>query len=110
VVEFRHESWWTAEVYKELSQKNISFCGMSHPTLPKDLIVNTSMLYYRFHGEQALYASNYEDQQLEQLATKIRGKDTVKEAYIFFNNDIHTYAAYNALSLKRITEEDPSEQ
>ena len=101
VVEFRHESWWTDEVYKEFSQKNISFCGMSHPTLPKDLIVNTPMLYYRFHGEQALYASNYEDQQLEQLAAKIRGKDIVKEAYIFFNNDIHTYAAYNALSFKR---------
>lgn len=102
VVEFRHESWWREDIFKELSSKNISFCGMNHPSLPKDIIANTSTLYYRFHGDEALYASNYEDKELEQIAEEIKNMNIVEEAYIFFNNDIHTYAAYNSQTLNKI--------
>jgi uncharacterized protein YecE (DUF72 family) len=49
VVEMRHESWWKPDVYAELTKRNISFCGMSHPTLPADVIQNTPTLYYRLH-------------------------------------------------------------
>jgi len=99
VLEFRHSSWWTAEVFNKLSELNISFCGMSHPTLPKDIISNTSTLYYRIHGEEQLYASKYESHQLKALADEIKSRKTLTEAYIFFNNDIHTFAVYNALDL-----------
>lgn len=102
VVEFRHESWWNDQVYQTLASKNISFCGMSHPTLPKDLIVNTPSLYYRMHGEGALYASNYENSQLLTLATEIKSKKLIEEAYIFFNNDINTYAIYNATAMLKM--------
>ena len=39
VIEFRHESWWKEDVYKTLAKHDISFCGMSHPSLPKDIIL-----------------------------------------------------------------------
>ncbi|MDF3076959.1 MAG: hypothetical protein K0S09_848 [Sphingobacteriaceae bacterium] len=96
VVEFRNESWWRQDVYDELAKHNISFCGMSHPTLPKDVIANTGLLYYRFHGEDALYASLYSKEKLQETVKIIRGSDTVKDAFIFFNNDIHGYAVKNA--------------
>lgn len=96
VVEFRHASWWNEQVYKALAHKNISFCGMSHPDLPKDLISNTSLFYYRMHGEGQLYASNYTTDQLITLANSIKSKPAIKDAYVFFNNDIHTYAVHNA--------------
>lgn len=102
VVEFRHESWWREEAYQELTRHNISFCGMSHPTLPKDLIKNTSLVYYRFHGESALYASNYDEQQLEQIAFKLKGFKSMNHAFIYFNNDIHGHAIKNALTLKHL--------
>jgi uncharacterized protein YecE (DUF72 family) len=101
VVEFRHESWWREDVFRKLADKNISFCGMSHPALPKDIIQQTDLLYYRFHGEENLYASNYSTLQLEQFSNEIKSLHKVKSAYVFFNNDINTYAVNNALELGR---------
>lgn len=101
VVEFRHESWWRKEVYDKLTSYNITFCGMSHPKLPKELIVNTTNLYYRMHGDSQLYASNYSDEQLDQLAVAIKEDSSISEAYIYFNNDIHAFAVDNAKYLQK---------
>jgi uncharacterized protein YecE (DUF72 family) len=102
VMEFRHPSWWNADVYSELGKKNISFCGMSHPTLPNDIVSNTSHLYYRMHGENQLYASEYSLKDLRKFAADINDKRNIKEADIYFNNDIHAYAPKNAQELNRI--------
>lgn len=102
VLEFRHESWWQEKVFQELNAKKISFCGMSHPSLPKDIIHNTSLFYYRFHGEQQLYSSNYTDEQLTDFSNEIKGLKGLKRAYVFFNNDVNSYAVYNAKKLKEL--------
>lgn len=102
VVEFRHDSWWNENVYQSLGKRNISFCGMSHPDLPSDIITNAPLLYYRMHGEGELYASNYDQQQLQKIATEIKTRSNVDESYVFFNNDIHTYAVYNALDMLKM--------
>ncbi|WP_256009273.1 DUF72 domain-containing protein [Desertivirga xinjiangensis] len=103
VVEFRDPSWWQEDVFKQLRSKNISFCGMSHPTLPKDIVINAPLLYYRLHGEGELYASDYKEEQLQALVDVVKNENRTEDAYIFFNNDIHTYAVYNALSLQKLT-------
>ncbi len=41
VIEFRHTTWWNMVVYDELAKKSITFCGMSHPLLPDEIIQNT---------------------------------------------------------------------
>ncbi len=74
---------------------------MSHPTLPKDIIANTPFLYYRLHGETQLYASNYEDQQLQFFVDEISKNKQLKTAFIFFNNDIHTFAVFNAQKMRQ---------
>jgi uncharacterized protein YecE (DUF72 family) len=102
VVEFRDESWWRNDVFKKLGEKKISFCGMSHPSLPKDIIHNTDFLYYRFHGEDSLYSSNYSSAQLNEFGNQLKNIKQIKEAFIFFNNDINTYAVYNATDLNKI--------
>lgn len=97
VVEFRHASWWDPQVYARLAEKNISFCGMSHPALPKNIIVNTPTVYYRFHGDEQLYASLYSQADLQQAVNEIADPaKQVNEAFVFFNNDIHGYAVRNA--------------
>lgn len=102
VVEFRDLSWWRQDVYNELAKHNISFCGMSHPKLPDEVVANTPHLYYRMHGENQLYASNYSHKELDKLAAKIKKSRKVEEVYVYFNNDIHAYAIENAQYLQQI--------
>lgn len=102
VLEFRHESWWTAEVYKALSAKHVTFCGMSHPELPDNVIHNNSTLYYRFHGETELYKSLYEATQLKTFVDEVSGFERTKHAYIYFNNDIGASAITNAHQVQNL--------
>lgn len=103
VMEFRHPSWWNNEVYQALGRYNISFCGMSHPTLPDEVISNCPLLYYRLHGKGQLYASNYSNEELQNLVNEIKKTNPqTEQAFIFFNNDIYTYAIYNALEMKKM--------
>ena len=96
VIEFRNESWWTEKVYKKLEAINTSFCGISHPLLPDDVIINTDRVYYRYHGVKQLYASRYSVAELKKTADYIKKKRKPKDCFIFFNNDIGGSAIYNA--------------
>jgi uncharacterized protein YecE (DUF72 family) len=101
VLEFRNESWWNAEVYNKLSSHNISFCGMSHPDLPQEIIQNTKTLYYRFHGVPDLYKSKYKVGTLKKFSDAIEANPDTKEAFIYFNNDIDGSAITNATEMER---------
>ena len=100
VLEFRHETWWNQHVYDKLAAHNITFCGMNHPTLPQEVVQNTSTIYYRFHGVPELYKSKYKLATLKKIADEIKNSATVKEAYIYFNNDIDGSAITNAIQLE----------
>lgn len=96
VLEFRHPSWWNTEVYTLLSKHKISFCGMSHPALPEDIIQNTATLYYRMHGVPLLYHSLYTERFLKDFIKKVEVSSATTNAYIYFNNDIDVNAVTNA--------------
>ena len=99
VVEFRHKSWWTKEVYDELKKHSISFCGHSYPgDLPAAAIVNHTIIYYRFHGVPVLYKSKYKKQDMLRVLEEI-GKGR-KQAFIYFNNTWGTAALENSRQLK----------
>jgi uncharacterized protein YecE (DUF72 family) len=100
VLEFRHESWWNQEVYNKMAAANITFCGMSHPGLPAEVIQNTGILYYRMHGTPELYKSKYKLKELKDIANEINTSKAVKAAYIYFNNDIDGSAITNASQME----------
>jgi uncharacterized protein YecE (DUF72 family) len=104
VVEFRHESWWKDEVYKELGKNKITFSGMSHPLLPETVVANNSLLYYRFHGVPQLYQSPYSTKNLKQFIKKVKSCEKIKKAFVYFNNDIGCNAVKNATELKVLVE------
>lgn len=104
VAEFRHESWWNNEVYEIFSKHNITFCGMSHPSLPVTIIKNTPVLYYRMHGAKQLYASLYSKEELEEIIDEIQTDKKPEQAFIYFNNDMNASAATNAQQMKHLTE------
>jgi uncharacterized protein YecE (DUF72 family) len=96
VLELRHNSWWQEDIYKQLAANNITFCGMSHPTLPNDIIQNTQSVYYRFHGVPDLYKSPYSIQSLHNVVNTIKQNPKVKQGWFYFNNDQDATAITNA--------------
>lgn len=96
VVEFRHPTWWQPHVYETLAQHHITFCSISHPQLPDEVICNTDTVYYRFHGVPSLYYSAYEESFLQKIATAIKNAKQVKRAFLYFNNTADTAAIENA--------------
>jgi uncharacterized protein YecE (DUF72 family) len=102
VLEFRHPSWWNAEVYRQLAKNKISFSGMSHPTLPDEVIQNTPIVYYRLHGVHELYKSPYTMKELRRVVNDIAVSPRVKHAFIYFNNDIGGNAIKNAKEMKTL--------
>lgn len=103
VLEFRHQSWWNMEVYQALAKANITFCGISHPALPDDVIATTDVLYYRFHGVPHLYKSRYENQKLEQAVQQMLNSGS-GSAFVYFNNTADAHAITNAKQLQDICE------
>jgi uncharacterized protein YecE (DUF72 family) len=104
VVEFRHASWWDKDIFERLRQRHIIFCGMSHPSLPQEVVQTTEKIYYRMHGIPHLYVSRYGLQTLGQLTHDVHHHDAVTEAYIYFNNTAEGAAIINARELQDVCE------
>jgi uncharacterized protein YecE (DUF72 family) len=100
VVEFRHPTWWHESVFEKLAHRQITFSGMSHPSLPSSVVKTANTLYYRFHGVPHLYTSKYEGEQLEQVALAIRQHSNLDKVFIYFNNTAEGAALANAIQLQ----------
>lgn len=96
VFEPRHITWWREDVYQELGRHNIAFCGMSHPTLPDNVIENAPDIYYRFHGVPLLYRSSYSTEFLQKVVDSVKADTTAQVGWFYFNNDYDAVAVENA--------------
>ncbi len=100
-VEFRHSSWWRSDVYQQLAQNHLIFCGQSYPSdLPDLVIQNTSDIYYRFHGKPVLYKSAYSTATLTDFKKAI--PEVTKQVFVYFNNTWGTAALQNAQELRQL--------
>lgn len=99
VMEFRNETWWNTDVYNKLAKHSITFCGMSHPGLPEEVVQNTPTVYFRFHGVPELYKSKYDVGTLQRISDEIEKNQNIKKAFIYFNNDIDGSAITNAIEM-----------
>jgi len=100
VLEFRHASWWTPEVFAALKKHKIIFCSVSAPKLPNDLIVTADNIYVRFHGPKRWFYDPYSDEELAAWSAKILASKA-KEAWIYFNNTADGSAIPNAHFLEQ---------
>jgi uncharacterized protein YecE (DUF72 family) len=96
VLELRHVSWWNPAVYQKLAEHNITFCGMSHPTLHDEVIQNTPIVYYRFHGVPMLYRSAYSKDFLQKVVNAVKQNPDNREGWFYFNNDFDAIGVGNA--------------
>lgn len=107
VVEFRHGSWWNETVYSACRATGTIFCSCSAPRLPNELVRTADEIYLRLHGPERWYRHDYSDSELEMWADKIRNSGA-KRAWIYFNNDYEGYAPKNALKMRRLLDNWPS--
>lgn len=99
VMEFRDIGWW--KMRGEVEKAGVIFCSVDAPELPREILSSNKTLYLRMHGRTEWYAYNYGDEELEELAEKIKKIDAERK-YVYFNND-HGMLE-NALKLMRMLE------
>ncbi len=99
VVEFRHASWWNADVYAAFRAAGVIFCSCSGPRLPDELVVTADDVYVRFHGTEHWYRHDYSRQELAVWVDRIRASGA-KRVWAYFNNDGGGSAIENARMLR----------
>ena len=109
VFEFRHDSWFTEEIFSLLHQHNAALCIADSLRYPRTDKVTADFVYIRFHGRRQLFASKYTDEELAEEAKQMRrylreGRDV----YVYFNNDAKGHAVGNARALRRLVERQGS--
>ena len=100
VLEFRHESWLSEEVYSLCRTHRVSLCMADWPPFIVTTPLTSDVVYIRRHGRNGSYDGCYSPEELAADAQRI--KDYMKDGrdvLIYFNNDIHGYAPRNALEL-----------
>ena len=102
VVEFRHASWWRADVQAALASVSIAFCGVSFPKIGQDeAVINTPLAYYRFHGVPKLFYSLYDEAFVADIHDQL-SRSNAKSAYVYFNNTASSAALTNARFLQSL--------
>jgi uncharacterized protein YecE (DUF72 family) len=99
-IEFRHESWFDAQIAACLREHRLAVCQSDAADWPLWDAVTTDLVYVRLHGHTQTYASGYSDAELRQWARKTRrwlreGRDV----HVYFDNDAFSRAPFDAMRL-----------
>jgi len=95
--EFRHASWFSEEIYKELANHNATLCVAETEKLTTPEVRTASYIYFRFR--QPSYSSD----EVKKLAERV-GKCVADglETYAFFKHEEDPRSPLNAVELLRL--------
>jgi uncharacterized protein YecE (DUF72 family) len=79
-IEFRHESWFTDEVYDLLRSRDIPMCIVEQPEFASPVVATASWGYVRLHR------FDYDAARLAEWARKIKALPW-SEAFVYFKHD-----------------------
>lgn len=101
--EFRHNTWFTEEVFNLLKKYKIALCLTDLNGKLSAIEVTSDFVYIRLHGPKRAYQGSYSDKQLKQWAKRIKewNKQNIK-VFIYFDNDQKGYALQDAQRLKEL--------
>ena len=101
--EFRHESWFTADVLEILRQFGAALVYGDHPERPwQPLELTTDWTFVRFHYGSRGRRGNYSETELREWAARLREVRTSAEVFAYFNNDWECFAPRNAKRLRSL--------
>jgi uncharacterized protein YecE (DUF72 family) len=99
--EVRHPSFATDAFFRLLERRGaatvIADTAGKYPVLDA---VTADFVYVRLHGAEALYASKYEDQELEGWADRVDRWSRGRDVYVYFDNTACGHAPGDALRLR----------
>ena len=100
--EFRHESWFRAEIYDLLRGHGAALVIGDHPKWPfqaRELTADWTLI--RLHHGHRGRRGNYSESELDEWAARIARLRRRAEVLVYFNNDWDGFAVANARSLTR---------
>lgn len=101
--EFRNPGWYNDEIYKILKNFNIAFCIYELEYHQSPILTTADFVYIRLHGPGKKYQGSYSDKTLKEWADRMnKWSKEGKDVYIYFDNDQNAYAAFNAMTLKKM--------
>jgi uncharacterized protein YecE (DUF72 family) len=99
VIEFRHPSWHTPEVYEALGSRGVALCIPVGGRVLPDLVTTAPFAYIRMHAGQGP-GGGFTGEQLHAWARRIRALGRADKAcYVYFNNDRDGHAPRDARAL-----------
>jgi uncharacterized protein YecE (DUF72 family) len=106
--EFRHESWFTDDVYDQLRAHDVALVLGDHPERPfQTHELTTDFTFIRFHYGKRGRNGNYSDKELSEWAQRIAKWRRTHDIFAYFNNDWSGFAINNARFLKHALDARP---
>jgi uncharacterized protein YecE (DUF72 family) len=85
-LEVRNMTWFDRQWIDWASSLGITWVSVDCPDFPLDVVNTSGIVYERMHGRYGWYTHYYSDDELKEVATRIR-ETKAHKAYIFFNNN-----------------------
>jgi uncharacterized protein YecE (DUF72 family) len=102
VVEFRHASWHTVDVYRALADHQVALCIPVGGGLQPDRITTAPFTYIRFHRGQEP-RGGFTPEEIRAWAGQVRAlANANKEVFVYFNNDWEGFALRDASALEEL--------
>jgi uncharacterized protein YecE (DUF72 family) len=103
--EFREHSWHNEQVYDILRAGGCSFCIYELERHLSPLEVTADFVYVRLHGPGNKYQGSYSLKTLKEWSARCKEwQRQGKDVFVYFDNDQEGYAAFNALTLKKLVD------
>jgi uncharacterized protein YecE (DUF72 family) len=124
VLEVRHRSWNSPEIYEWLAERGVGICNIDQPVFAKSIrpaaLTTSPIGYVRLHGRNyqnwfrdkaprdERYNYLYSLDELDPWLVRIKevAKQT-RETYVITNNHFRGQAVVNAIEIKAALEEEP---
>jgi uncharacterized protein YecE (DUF72 family) len=106
--EFRHESWFSSEVYAALRSHGAALVIADHPKWPfQARELTTDWTLVRMHHGHRGRRGNYSRTEIDEWARRIAHWRSRAEVLVYFNNDWEGFAVENAKALRRRLRRSP---
>jgi uncharacterized protein YecE (DUF72 family) len=101
--EFREPSWLDEEIYAILREFKAAFCIYELEFFQSPVVITADWTYVRLHGPGLKYQGRYGREGLKPWAELIEEwRRSLRQIYVYFDNDQSGYAARDALELKEL--------
>jgi uncharacterized protein YecE (DUF72 family) len=98
--EFRHPSWFAADVYALLRERGAALVIADHPERPfQERELTADWTYVRFHHGRGGRGGGYAPRELDTWRRRIAAWRARVEVYAYFNNDWQAFAPRDARRL-----------